>query len=57
MNAAWLKKSTRLRRAASLIIKKPCHFGVVSYEHRRWPRASSLIEKETDEHQRVRGRP
>ena len=22
--------------AASLIIKKPCHFGVVSYERRRW---------------------
>jgi hypothetical protein len=24
-------------KAASLIIKKPCHFGVVSYERSRWP--------------------
>ena len=30
-----------------LIIKKPCHFSVVSYERRLWPRASSLIKKET----------
>ena len=28
----WPEKFTRRRRAASLIIKKPCHFGVVSYE-------------------------
>jgi hypothetical protein len=28
--------------AGSLIIKKPCHFGVVSYERRLWPQASSL---------------
>jgi hypothetical protein len=34
-------------KAASLIIKKQCHFGVVSYERCRWPRASSLIGKET----------
>jgi hypothetical protein len=27
--------------------KKLCHFGVVSYERRRWTRASSQIEKET----------
>jgi hypothetical protein len=26
--------------------EKLCHFGVVSYEHRRWPQASSLIGKE-----------
>jgi hypothetical protein len=34
-------------KAASLKIEKPCHFGVVSYERRLWPRASSLIKKET----------
>jgi len=40
----------------AIIIKKPCHFGVVSYKRRRWAekftrlgRAASLIEKETDE--------
>jgi hypothetical protein len=33
--------------AVSLIIKKPFQFGAVSYKHRRWPRASSLIGKET----------
>ena len=25
-------------KAANLIIKKPCHFGVVSYERRLWPK-------------------
>jgi hypothetical protein len=24
-------------KAVSLIIKEPCHFGVVSYERRLWP--------------------
>jgi hypothetical protein len=31
----WLKKFIRLRRAASLIIKKPRHFGAGSYERFR----------------------
>jgi hypothetical protein len=36
---------------ASLIIMKLCHFGVVSYERRFWPKkTASLIGKETDEH-------
>jgi hypothetical protein len=35
------------RSLAMFHTKKPCHFGVVSYERRCWPRASSLIEKET----------
>jgi hypothetical protein len=34
-------------KVASLVIEKPCHFGVVSYKRRLWPRAPSLIIEET----------
>ena len=35
-------------KAARLIVKKPCHFGVVSHERRLWPeKTASLIGKKT----------
>ncbi len=57
----WATKSTKAHEnkknvscflvgLVAIIINKSCHFGVVSYKRGRWPQASSLIEKETDEH-------
>jgi hypothetical protein len=34
-------------KAASLIINKPCHFGVVPYKRRLWPKNGQFNQKKT----------